>query len=202
MVGFKACATVALNRRHRHGAEEVEGRWALELPTIGVLFEGEVKLLLAKDGLAENSESQSWLPVDVVTTADQVVCREHDRSDIISLHVGEHATFAIRFLLREKLHKRVQVFVHPPPTPLVGVHDHGEPAVAHLMDDHADQAVFCPLAAGAALFRSWALKRDHRIPHASDGTVDGDDDRIGIVKHESRVDASCVGNRGRRVLPP
>lgn len=50
MVGFGAFATVTLNRRHRHGAEEVEGRWAFELPTIGVLFEGEVKLLPAKDG--------------------------------------------------------------------------------------------------------------------------------------------------------
>ena len=116
MVGFGAFATVTLNRRHRHGAEEVEGRWAFELPTIGVLFEGEVKLLPAKDGLLENSESQGWLSVGVVTAADQVVCREHDRSDIISLHVGEHVTFAIRLLqpartglcpfpLREKLHK-------------------------------------------------------------------------------------------------
>ena len=70
------------------------------------------------------------------------------------------------------------------------------------MDDHAGQAVFCPLAAGAVLFRSWALKRDHWILHAPDGTVDGDDDRIGIVKRESRVDANCVGDRSRRVLPP
>ena len=105
-------------------------------------------------------------------------------------------------LLGQVLQERIEPFVHPRPLTLVAVDDHREIVVAYFMDDHGDQIVFGGRRIRPILPRSWAVETNHRVFHATDGSIDTDGNWVRVIKRVSAVDIERVNDRVGRVLAP
>ena len=119
---------------------------------------------------------------------------DHEVDDVVGL-APTGSGIVLPGLHREELHERVETLVHPRPLTFVGVDDHREPEVTHLVDDHADQSPLGPLAVGAVLLGPGTVEADHRILHPPHRPVDADRHRIGIRDAVFGVDLDGVSDR-------
>ena len=202
-----------------HGAEEVGGRRALELPTGGVLAERVVEELAAHDEFAQHGERGGRLAVGVrpelhhrigVGHDRHLVRRAHVRGDVVE-DVGvlaERGEAGVPLDLGEVLEEGVEPLIHPGPLAFVAVDDHREVDVPDLVDDDADQAVLGVARIGelARLLvggRPVPVEGDHRIFHAAAlPAVDRDRDRVRVGEGEARIHLHGVHHGLRRILRP
>ena len=203
-----------------HGAEEVGGRGMLELPAFAIGLEGVVEELAAHHRFAQNVERRAGLPVGVVAELRDALAVGHDGLDArllltgrgvgIPLHVIDDVTglaapagvVLVPLLLGEVLHEGVEALVHPGPLALIGVDDHGEEVVPHLVRDHADHAILRPFAVGAVLLGPPAVEADHRVLHADAVGMHTDGHRVGVVDGVLAVGLDGVRHHLGAVLLP
>lgn len=96
------------------------------------------------------------------------------------------------FLLGKHLNEGIEPLVHPAPLPLVGVNDHGEPIVAHFVNDDGDEAVLRAFRVGPVFFRAWTVETDHGVFHAINGAIDGNGDRVRIIESVFGIEVEGV----------
>ncbi len=203
-----------------HGAEEVGRRGVLELPALAIGLEGVVEELAAHHRFAQDVERGAGLAVGVVAELRDALAVGHDGLDArlllagcgvgVALHVvhdiaglaAPAGVVLVPLLFGEVLHEGVEALVHPGPLPLVGVDDHGEEVVPHLVRDHADHAILGALAVGAVLLGPPAVEADHRVLHADAVRVHADGHRVGVVDGVLAVGLDGVRHHLGAVLLP
>jgi len=180
-----------------HGAEEIGGRRALELPAAGIFAKRKVKSFTPQHRIAQHVIGGRRLAIGVRAQIGDRIRLRHDRLLVVRDHVRHQIArkaagpghVGVPFIPGDGIEEAVQPLVHPGPLAFIRIDRHREIDVPDLVDDDADEEHLFGERIGAAaiLVQCGArpVEGHHRIFHPADRPVNRLRGGIGIIKAEA-----------------
>jgi hypothetical protein len=166
--------------------------------------------ILLKDSITSNGRSLAEIsqehPVLVVFLRQSgctfciLLCTKHDylfrvyhkwsHGRFVALHISDNTGcraaalrhIRIMFSHGQILNKRIQSLIHPRPLSFIIINDHWIKVVPHFVDNNTNHCPFFRIGISAVFVWTTAIETNHRILHPNCGRMNGDGNRIRVIK--------------------